>query len=94
MERYKSKQGEIIQHLLKREVLQHLQEHGVINNNLLYVHFDRNRTADIQAVLQDLKQWNYIEVDTDGMTRITTAGIRLLKDSQVEPASSTRPGES
>ena len=51
MERNKSKQGEIIQHLLKREVLKHLQEHGEINNNLLYVHFDRNRTADIQAVL-------------------------------------------
>jgi muconolactone delta-isomerase len=81
MERIKSKQGEIIQHLLKREILRHLQEHGAINNNLLYVHFDRNRTADIQAVLQDLKQWNYIEVETDGMTRITTAGIRLLKDS-------------
>jgi hypothetical protein len=94
MERIKSKQGEIIQHLLKREVLQHLQQHGAINSNLLYVHFDRTRTADIQAVLQDLKQGNYIEVDKDGMTRITTAGIQLLKDSKVEPASSTRPGES
>jgi hypothetical protein len=93
MERNKSTKGEIIQRLLKREVLRHLQEQGAINNNLLYVHFDRNRTADIQAVLQDLKEWNYIEVDKDGMTRITTAGIRLLEDSKVESLSSTRPGK-
>ena len=81
MERNKSKKGEIIQRLLEREVLRHLQEQGAINQNLFYVHFDRNRSADIQAVLQDLKEWNYIEVDTDGMTRITTPGIRLLEDS-------------
>ena len=81
MERNQSKKGEIIQRLLKREVLRHLQEQGAINYNILYVHFDRNRSADIQAVLQDLKEWNYIEVDKDGMTRITTAGIRLLEDS-------------
>jgi hypothetical protein len=81
MARIKSKNGEIIQRLLKREVLRHLQEQGAINCNRLYVHFDRNRGADIHAVLQDLKQWNYIEVDKDGMTRITTAGIRLVEDS-------------
>jgi hypothetical protein len=81
MERNKSKKGEIIQRLLEREVLWHLQKQGATNNNLFYAHFDRNRSADVQAVLQDLKEWNYIEVDKDGMARITTAGIRLLEDS-------------
>ena len=80
MTRNKSQKGEIIQYLLKREVLRHLQKQGAIDYKLLYVHFDRNRTSDIQAILQDLKQWNYIEVDKDGMTRITTSGIRLLED--------------
>jgi hypothetical protein len=80
MTRNQSQKGEIILHLLKREILRHLQKHGTIDYKLLYVHFDRNRKADIQAVLQDSKEWNYIEVDEDGMTRITTAGIRLLEE--------------
>lgn len=74
-------QGEIIQRLLEREVLRHLQEQGAINHNLFYVHFDRNRSADIQAVVQNLTQRNYIEVDKDSVARITTAGIQLLEDS-------------
>lgn len=79
MERIKDKKGEIIKHLLKREVLWQLQEQGAINNTLFYRHFDRNRSADIQAVLQELTQGNYIEVDMEGMVKITTTGIRFLK---------------
>jgi predicted transcriptional regulator len=81
MERNNNKKGEIIQHLLKRDVLRHLQEHGTINYNLLHVRFNRNRVADIQAVLQDLTEWNYIEVDKDNIIRITTAGRKLLEDT-------------
>jgi hypothetical protein len=78
MERNIKKKDDIIQRLLKREVLQHLLDQGAIHYTRLYVHFDRNRKADIHAVLEDLTQRGFIEVD-ETTIRITTAGIRLLK---------------
>ena len=64
----------------QREVLAYLKEHGPQPYDLLYVHFDPNRTAEIQAVLHELIQWKFINRDTDSdMTvSITASGIARL----------------
>lgn len=69
---------------VQREVLSYLKEHGPQPYDVLYVHFDPNRTGEIQAVLNELIQWKFIDKGTDSyMTvSITASGIvRLgLKD--------------
>jgi hypothetical protein len=64
----------------QREVLAYLKEHGPQPYDVLYVHFDPNRTAEIQAVLQELIHWKFIERGTDSsMTvSITASGIARL----------------
>ena len=64
----------------QREVLAYLKEHGPQPYDVLYVHFDTNRTAEIQAVLNELIQWKFIDKGTDSyMTvSITTSGIARL----------------
>lgn len=64
----------------QREVLAYLKEHGPQPYDVLYVHFDPNRTAEIQAVLQELIQWKFIDRGTDSyMTvSITASGIARL----------------
>jgi hypothetical protein len=64
----------------QREVLAYLKEHGPQPYDVLSVHFDPNRTADIQAVLRELIQWKFIERGTDSsMTvSITASGIARL----------------
>lgn len=63
-----------------REVLAYLKEHGPQPYDVLYVHFDPNRTAEIQAVLRELIQWKFIDRGTDSyMTvSITASGIARL----------------
>ena len=64
----------------QRAVLGYLKEHGPQPYDALYVHFDPNRTAEIQAVLHELIQWKFINRDTDSyMTvSITASGIARL----------------
>jgi len=64
----------------QREVLAYLKEHGPQPYDVLYVHFDPNRTAEVQAVLNELIQWKFINRDTDSdMTvSITASGIARL----------------
>ena len=64
----------------QREVLAYLKEHGPQPYDVLYVHFDPNRTAEIQAVLRELIQWKFIEKGTDSymMVSITASGILRL----------------
>ncbi len=64
----------------QREVLAYLKEHGPQPYDVLYVHFDPNRTAEVQAVLQELIQWKFIERGPDSyMTvSITASGIARL----------------
>jgi len=64
----------------QREVLAYLKEHGPQPYDVLYVHFDPNRTAEIQAVLHELIQWKFIDRGTDSYTTvsITTSGIARL----------------
>ena len=49
----------------QREVLAYLKEHGPQPYEVLSVHFDPNRTAEIQAVLHELIQWKFIDKGTD-----------------------------
>ena len=64
----------------QREVLAYLKEHGPQPYDVLYVHFDPNRTAEIQAILRELIQWKFIEKGTDSymMVSITASGILRL----------------
>ncbi len=64
----------------QREVLAYLKEHGPQPYEVLYVHFDPNRTAEIQAVLNELIQWKFIEKGTDSSltVSITTSGLARL----------------
>ena len=64
----------------QREVLAYLKEHGPQPFDALYVHFDPNRTAEIEAVLRELIQWKFIDRGTDSckMVSITASGIARL----------------
>ena len=64
----------------QREVLAYLKEHGPQPYDVLYVHFDPNRTAEVRAVLQELIQWKFIDKGKDSyMTvSITASGIARL----------------
>ena len=42
----------------QREVLAYLKEHGLQPYDVLFVHFDPNRTGEIQAVLHELPAWS------------------------------------
>ncbi len=64
----------------QREVLAYLKEHGPQPYDVLYVHFDPNRTAEIEAVLRALIQWKFIDKGTASsmMVSITASGIARL----------------
>ena len=71
----------------QREVLAYLKEHGPQPYDVLYVHFSPNRTAElpgataeIQAVLQELIQWKFIDraMDSYMMVSITASGVARL----------------
>jgi flagellar motor switch protein FliG len=64
----------------QREVLAYLKKHGPQPYEALYVHFDPNRTAEIQAVLNELIQWKFIDrsTDSDKTVSITASGIARL----------------
>ena len=64
---------------LQREVLAYLHENGPQPNHVLYIHFD-TRTAEIQAVLNELIQWKFIDrgTDSDTTVSITAFGIARL----------------
>ena len=65
---------------LQREVLAYLKEHGPQPYDVLYVHFDPNRTAEVKAVLHELIQWKFIDraTDSDMTVSITASGIARL----------------
>ena len=66
---------------LERDVLKHLKEHGPSHYDGLYVLFDPHRKAYIAPVLHDLREWNYIKLNTENnVVDITDAGLRLLED--------------
>ncbi len=64
----------------QREVLAYLKEHGPQPYDVLCVHFDPNRTAEIEAVFRELIQWKFIErgMDSDMTVSITTSGLARL----------------
>jgi RIO-like serine/threonine protein kinase len=64
----------------QREVLAYLKEHGPQPYDVLYVHFDPNRTAEIETVLRELIQWKFIDRGTDSYltVSITVSGIARL----------------
>lgn len=64
----------------QREVLAYLKEQGPQPYDVLCVHFDPNRTGEIQIVLHELIQWKFIEkgTDSDMTVSITTPGITRL----------------
>jgi hypothetical protein len=65
---------------LQREVLGYLKEHGPQPYDALYLHFDPNRTAEIEAVFRELIQWKFIERGSDSsmMVSLTASGIARL----------------
>jgi len=65
---------------IQREVLAYLKEYGPLPYDALYVHFDPTRTPEIQAVVDELIQWKFIErgTDSDMMVSITASGIARL----------------
>ena len=64
----------------QREVLAYLKEHGPQPYDALYIHFDPNRTGEIQAVLHELIQWKFIDrgKDSEITISITASGIARL----------------
>jgi hypothetical protein len=68
--------------MLQREVLAHLKEHGPRNWEMLYVHFDQKRTANIATVLQDLREGKHIEVSKDDIVTITSSGLARLEEKE------------
>ena len=66
---------------VQREVLAYLKEHGPQPYDVLYVHFDRNRTPETEAVFRELIQWKFIERGTNSsmMVSITASGIARLR---------------
>lgn len=67
---------------LEQRVLEHLKKHGSSLYDGLYVLFDLNRTAAIAPVLQDLKEYGYIEVTNDKMVLITASGLKRLETKE------------
>jgi hypothetical protein len=65
---------------LQSEVLKHLQEHGPMHYDVLYVSFDAHRTASIRPVLADLITYGLISVEKDETVTITEAGLQTLAD--------------
>ena len=65
---------------LKRAVLEFLKQNGRTNYQLLHTHFDQG-SGNLQPVLQDLTQSQYIRIGEDDMTALTQAGLQLLYDS-------------
>ena len=63
---------------LKRQILQHLQDHGATSKKTLYIHFDPSMTGQVLTILQDLEAGQYIELDDKGMLTITPMGVNLL----------------
>lgn len=63
---------------LQRRVLDHLKEHGPQNYDGLYVLFDLDRSANIAPALQDLREWESIEVGKDNIVTITASGLKRL----------------
>jgi hypothetical protein len=63
---------------IQREVLAYLKEYGPLPYDALYVHFDPTRTPEIQAVVDELIQWKFIERGTDASMTITASGIARL----------------
>jgi hypothetical protein len=64
---------------LQSKVLHYLKDHGPTMWNALYVSFDQERTGTIGPVLQDLKEWKYIEVGLTDRVKITMRGLEYLK---------------
>ncbi|RPH81023.1 MAG: hypothetical protein EHM80_03670 [Nitrospiraceae bacterium] len=65
---------------LQRAVLAYLKEHGPQPYDVLCVHFDPNRSAEIEAIFRELIQWKFVEKGTDlrMMVSITASGIARL----------------
>jgi len=64
---------------LEREVLEHLKRYSSKKWDSLYVHFAKERGADIQPVLHALRDARFIEVIEDQIVRITASGLRRLE---------------
>lgn len=70
---------------LQTEVLKHLQEHGPMHCDVLYVSFDARRTVSVRPVLTDLITYGLISVDKDETVTITEAGLQTLADRDQLP---------
>ena len=69
---------------LKRSVLQSLKDHGPHNYDALYAQFSTDSsTATVQLILQELFEWNYIQLKAEDKTmiEITEHGLTLLEKS-------------
>ena len=66
---------------LQREVLEHLKRNSPKKWDTLYSYFTRERGANIQPVLDALRDGRYIEVseDNDQIVRITISGLERLE---------------
>ncbi len=67
---------------LKRSILQRLKEHGPHSYDALYAQFSTDSsTATVQLVLQELLEWNYIQLKAEDKTmiEITEHGLTLLE---------------
>lgn len=69
-------------HELERRVLALLKKYGPLVSGGLYFLFDPNLTADVQPVLQSLREQGYINVTEDNMVTITGSGLKHLEDKK------------
>ncbi len=59
-------------------VLTHLRDHGPQDYNILFVHFDTRRTAEVGPVLQEILNWELANKNEKGYLQITNAGLTRL----------------
>jgi len=64
---------------LQQEALRHLQEHGPLHWNALYIRFDTQSRGDIGPALEDLEGRKFIEREESNLVRITPAGKARLQ---------------
>jgi hypothetical protein len=67
---------------LERKVLAVLKKHGPLVSGGLHFLFDPNHTADVQPVLQSLREQGCIEVTEDMMVTIAGSGLKRLEDRE------------
>jgi hypothetical protein len=66
----------------EQEALAYVKEHGPQPYNGFFILFDHHRTAEITAILHELRQGKLLEIGKDSyeMVSITASGLKRLEE--------------